>query len=378
LALTVRQILLVLLALLLPLPARALAPCSAEASSVGWSAPQVLDAHGASLSLDSLVTAIADDQVVFIAELHDRFDHHLNQLELICRLARRGPVAIGLEFFQTPFQAALDAYINDHGDLQRLLRDSEWFTRWGFDPRLYAPILRFARSQRIPLLALNVPAEIVAQVSRHGMQALDARARMQVPASVHEGPRAYRERLKKVFEQHPGSSQHRWQNFLAVQLLWDEGMAQRAADYLLEHPRRQLLVLAGEGHIAYGDAIPDRLARRIGGSRTVILQAHDAAPGPAAFDYKIDTRDQELGAAGKLGLQLDDSAGSVRISGFTSLSAARDAGLQTDDRIVSIDGLAITDYADLRLALWQKMPGHAVALTVQRGARTHTLMFELR
>ena len=40
-------------------------------------------------------------------------------------------------------------------------------------------------------------------------------------------------------------------------------MAERAARYLQEHPEKTLVVLAGGGHLEYGQGIPKRLLRRV-------------------------------------------------------------------------------------------------------------------
>jgi len=39
-------------------------------------------------------------------------------------------------------------------------------------------------------------------------------------------------------------------------------MAERAADYLQRNPKRRMVVLAGSGHLMYGQGIPKRLLRR--------------------------------------------------------------------------------------------------------------------
>ena len=46
-----------------------------------------------------------------------------------------------------------------------MLKQTEYFTRWRFDYRLYRPILRFARDQGLPLVALNVPRELTERVA---------------------------------------------------------------------------------------------------------------------------------------------------------------------------------------------------------------------
>ena len=373
---SLRHILLFLL--LLPGCSATAAPCSDAASRAQWTAPRVVTAAGASLDMAGLEAVLQTRRVVHVGELHDRYDHHLNQLEIICRLARKAPLAVGLEFFHTGAQRALDAYVNDHGDLDRLLRESEWFDRWRYDPRLYAPILRFAREHRIPLVALNVPGELIRRVAQDGLDGLTAAQRAQLPASIFQGPPAYRERLRRLFDQHPHGNAQDFQKFFQAQLLWDEGMAQQAANYLLAHPDRQMVILAGEGHIAYRDPIPDRLTRRIPVSSVLVLQSHEQAPSREAWDFQLATVKRSLPPSGLLGVRMDTGEGTVRIEGFTQDSAARDAGLSRGDLITAIDDSPVKSFADVRLALWRKHPGEAVRVSVRRDGTRHSVMLALR
>ena len=60
-----------------------------------------------------------------------------------------------MEMFQRPFQKVLDDYIGGKIDEAEFLKGTEYFKRWGFDYQLYRPILLFARSEKIPVVALK-------------------------------------------------------------------------------------------------------------------------------------------------------------------------------------------------------------------------------
>src|SRR6516225_12313535 len=63
-------------------------------------------------AMDSVVSQLAGKRVVFVGETHDRYDHHLNQLEIIRRLHQLDPkLAIGVEYFEQRFQSKVDDYI---------------------------------------------------------------------------------------------------------------------------------------------------------------------------------------------------------------------------------------------------------------------------
>lgn len=351
--------------LVLPAAVRA-EPCAVALAGTGWRPPSVVSGTG-DLDFEALAARLAQKRVVMIGEVHDRYDHHLNQLELICRLHRRHPdLAIGLEFFQQPFQDPLDAYVERHIDTREMLVKTEYYNRWQFDYRLYAPILEFAREQGIPVVALNAPQEISSKVAREGISALSDAERAQLPAQLdHNNLPGYRKRLRAVFEQHPEIQHMSFDKFVEAQLLWDETMAERAARYLKAHPQRFLVVLAGEGHVIRS-GIPARFARISGVEPVTVLQGQSKEIAPEDGDYLLLSEPVELPPSGKLGVMLDTRDDRVVVSDFSQDSAAKDAGILKQDQIVKLDGEFIASFADLKLTLMDKRPGDSVSVTVER------------
>ncbi|WPL17606.1 putative iron-regulated protein [Thiorhodovibrio winogradskyi] len=329
---------------------------------------QVLDLNSL-VGLDDLMGRIAEKDVIFIGESHNSYADHLNQLAIIERLHARGkPLAIGMEFFQQPFQPVLDAYVAGELSEHEMLKQTEYFDRWRYDYRLYRPILRFAREQGIALVALNLPRELTEKVGKQGMDALEPEERARLPAEIDASDPAYRERLKAVYEQHPQGPDSDFERFLSVQLLWDEGMAEQAARFLDTQPGTTLVVLAGSGHLEYDQGIPMRLKRRKPVETVTILNGTHHAFAPERADYLLFPLPLELPARGLLGVMLDTQAEGegVRIEGFSDQSGARDAGVKEDDRLVRIGGRAISDYADVRIAMVDAAPGDQLAVEVLR------------
>ncbi len=350
-------------------------PLPAEEGAKAPAADEVPDTHTqvvdpATLTgLDALVARLADRRILFVGESHDRYEDHLNQLAVLRGLqAGGGDLAIGMEMFQQPFQPVLDAYIAQEINEQEMLKGTEYFDRWRFDYRLYRPILRFAREQGIPVIALNLDRDITTKAGEAGLEGLDEGQRAQVPMDMDQDDPAYRERIKRAFDSHPKEGGKDFEKFLLVQLLWDEGMADRAATYLKEHPDKTLVVLAGQGHLEYGQGIPKRLLRRLPVTSAILLNGWPREMDPKAADYLLFPQSLELPATGRLGVMLDtDSQGSgVAIKGFSDTSGAAAAGIKEGDRIVQVGGVAVTDYADIRLALIDSPPGQKLPIEVER------------
>jgi uncharacterized iron-regulated protein len=333
---------------------------------------------------EDLIGILAQSRVVFVGESHDRFEHHLNQLEIICRLHRRNPeMVIGMEFFQQPFQPHLDDFVAGRIDTENMLRRTEYYNRWRYDYRLYEPIMNFAHRHGIAVVALNLPAEITGKVGAEGADALGEEERAGLPGSIDRSDERYRERIEAAFEEHPEAMRGDFERFLEVQLLWDEGMAERAAGFLVAHPETRLVVLAGTGHVIRS-GIPVRLTRRAPADTvSVVLQGgtHDSlSVDEKDGDFMLVSEMLALPPAGMLGALLGTEAGRVSIESFVDGSAAEAAGMQKGDRIVALQGRPVSDFAGVKMELLDKRPGDTVSVKVERktgDSSTETLDFDV-
>ncbi len=78
----------------------------------------------------------------------------------------------------------MDDYIAGRTTEQDFLRATGYFQNWGYDYRLYAPIFRFAREQRIPVRALNVPSALPSEVAKVGVAGLSEQQRAYLPKEI--------------------------------------------------------------------------------------------------------------------------------------------------------------------------------------------------
>ena len=317
-------------------------------------------------TLDGIIPELAKDRVVYVGEAHTAYGHHLSQLDIIRRLHEiDSNIAIGLEFFQQPFQQYLDDYIAGKLDEKEMLRKTEYYIRWAYDYRHYKPILDYAKEHGIPLIALNLPKEITRKVGTEGMDALTDEERAQIPDDIDESNALYKKRIKAVFYQHPHGEGRSFENFMQVQLLWDEGMAEQTAKYLLKNPKRQMVVLAGIGHLADGTGIPQRVNRRIPIESSIVLPADAVDVRPGVGDFLLYPEDAELPPTGRLGILLADDEKAV-VGGVLPGSPAAQAGLKKNDVILSLNGVSTEALVDFRIFLVDKKPGDKLDVIVRR------------
>ncbi len=333
--------------------------------------------------LDELILKLLSKQLISVGETHTNYGHHLNQLEIIRRLHAEFPgIAIGMEMFQQPYQSQLDAFIKGDLNERQLLETSGWYKRWGYDYRLYRPILDFAQKNHIPVVALNISTEIKERVSEVGLDGLSEEERQQIPPQIDRSDQAYEQRLREIYDQHPQMKKEDFDRFVEVQLLWDESMASQAAIWLKAHPGKKMILLAGTGHLLFGSGIPDRVKRRTPVESAIVLPADGLEVTREIADYVIYPPTATLPEAGLMGLFLEDVDNGVKISGLGSNSSAAKAGVKQDDVIQMLNGKKIATLSDIKIELLDKPPGEEVSLGVSRkglvwGEEIQEFTFEL-
>jgi aminopeptidase N len=316
-------------------------------------------------SLAEVLEKVADKKIIYVGESHDRFAHHLVQLEVIKGLYRRGKkIAIGMEMFQRPFQKGIDDYLSGRIDEREFLKNTEYFRRWRFDYNYYRPILEFAREAKIPVIALNAPREITDKISQGGLEALSADEKKGISAELDFSDQDYREKLKKVFDEHREFGAKIFDHFYQVQIAWDETMAESVDFFLRENPEAQMVVLAGSGHLAEGSGIPQRARRRNGQEYAILL--NDGPIEKGAATYIVFSGPAPFEGAPKLMVFLREEKGKAVIEDFSEGSVAEKAGLRKGDLVLSIDETPVQSYEDIRLEMFFKRRGEPVQVKIRR------------
>lgn len=214
-----------------------------------------------------LLKRLAQTQIVYLGETHDRAADHAAQRQILQALYQQQPqLIIAMEMFQRPAQSLLDRYLKEELTETELLKQSEYQTRWGFPWEFYAPILRFAKAQSLPVIALNTPTEVTRKVAQRGLHSLTWAERRFIPplSAIALAPASYRQRLRDIFVAiHQGkTSSMSFERFFEAQVLWDETMAERLAQAQRQQPNSLIVVLVGQAHLFYGEGIPQRVTRR--------------------------------------------------------------------------------------------------------------------
>jgi len=334
--------------------------------------PIVVETAG-SMTVAELMGELRSERLLYVGETHNAYADHLLQLEVLRGMAAQPErLALGVEWFQARFQPVLDSYLAGDIDEAEMLRQTEYYQRWRFDYRLYRPIIRFARENGIPIIALNASRELTDAISRVGINGLSADLRDQLPDSYDVNDKDYEAKLHEMFLAHDsrghgsGSDDSAFQRFVEVQLTWDETMAQHVAGYLNSNPEGRILVLAGKGHVGGRSGIPNRVTRRTGMQGRSIASFNPASRMFNTADYLVLANDQALPSPGLMRVLLDSREDGVFVDGFTHGSPAKAAGLEKGDLITAINGDPIRHFADVKIAMIDQAPGSDVEVTLKR------------
>ncbi len=334
----------------------------------------VLDVRHQS-TLDRIIPELIKHQVVLVGESHTSYSDHLNQLAVIKALHPYwSNMGIGLEFIQSPYQQALDQYIAGDLDDLGMLQATQWYRRWKYDFRLYRPIFHYAKKNKIPLIALNAPTELTKKISKVGISGLSNNDRRLLPKTITRS-KDYRERLLKIFQQHSHASysggNRKLDNFVDVQLAWDESMAMNAANAINSNKINKMVLLAGAGHVIR-QGIPVRLEKQLGTKPIIIV--NQLENDLSQIDYILQNVHEQLSPAGKIGILMEDDksntdtrSGTKRGVLIADVSKKQQNKLSKGDLILSIDSQKVNSPEDIKIILLDKLPGTTIQVSIQRG-----------
>ncbi len=322
------------------------------------------------LNFAGIMAQLATKQVIYVGESHTRFEDHKLQLRVVRDLLGQGKsLTIGMEMFPHAAQAALDSFINGDITEAEFLKQSKYFEVWRFDYRLYRDILNFARRHKVPVIALNVDKDYVSKVYKEGgISGLSPEEVAALPADRDLDVPGYRERIHEVYNLHPGREEKRFGGFLQSQAIWDEAMAQTIADYLGSHADRQLVVLAGLGHVVKDSAIPPRVARRRQMDQAVVMSSDGSAISPAEADYAVFMPPSPLPPQALLGIAMNQPKGGepLKIEDVVPQSPAAKAGIKKGDLVLALDDKTVEISDDVKIILLDKKVGDIVKVRIKR------------
>jgi uncharacterized iron-regulated protein len=224
------------------------------AGQVALSADQyrVYDAKGNPATIDDVIKALANNDVVFLGEQHDDAVGHAFQAEVfkraVAQYMNERTMALSMEMFERDVQIVVDEYLNGLITEAQFLSSSRPWGNYKWD---YKPLVELAKEKRLPVIAANAPRRYVNMVSRNGRTSLNALSKTAkkwiAPLPYGEPTDAYAKKFKALMGP-SGEAQMGLDNILASQTLWDATMANSVAKFLKDHKKPLVVHLNGGFH----------------------------------------------------------------------------------------------------------------------------------
>jgi uncharacterized iron-regulated protein len=238
-----------------------------------------------------VAAALGQARYVLVGESHGNACDHRAQARVLAVLAGAGrPPVVGLEQVDVTRQPVLGRFARGELDLEELPAALSWRERWGVPFDRYRPIFEIARGDRLPVVALNLPSELVREFGEKGAVGLSPERRALLPGEIVPPPPEQEARLREAFRAHHHSGsgpngEEPLARFARVQALWDTAMAARAVEAAGQFGA-PVAILTGTGHVERGWGIERRLARLDPGAEVVSILPWrgNGAPDPAEAD----------------------------------------------------------------------------------------------
>lgn len=208
--------------------------------------------NGQPQSLTQGVQQLAEADVVFLGEYHGHNGAHFFQARMLAELHSQQPdLVLSMEQFTIEHQATLNQYLKGAIGEATLVEQAE---AWPNYRASYRPLVEFARSHAMPVIAANAPADVVRCVGRVGAGYLDRigpSERAELPAEPFYSVPAYKDKFVAAMGQdnHGNAGGHLFQ----AQLLRDNTMAEAILEAHKARPGQQIIHINGtfhsEGHL---------------------------------------------------------------------------------------------------------------------------------
>lgn len=336
----------------------------------------------------TLLEHAAQARIVYVGETHDNPASHRLQLEILTHLQQSNPgnVVLAMEMFTPEQQDVLDRWTAGELAEKEFIKEVEWYQTWKMNYAYYRDLLSYARDNRIRVLGINAPKDLVRAVGMAPLEEQPEEIRERLPEFDFNDP--YQQAMARaIYADHPVSDSMK-DGFLRIQTLWDESMAENLSDFLASEQGqgKQAMVVAGGNHVSYGFGIPRRVFRRVPasylliGSRTIeiaegkqVERMDVTLPGfpMPPYHFMTYTRYENLPEQGvKLGVHLKEEENRVTIVSILPGSVAEKAGLLKEDILRRIDSIPVNEIFDLVYELNQRQPDDTATLIIERAGET--------
>jgi aminopeptidase N len=196
-------------------------------------------------------------RIIYVGETHNSLPIHDLQARIVEALYEQDRhLCIGLEMFPVTVQDVLTKWSLGVLSEEEFIREAQWYVNWNFNFAYYRRVFLFAKENRIPIVALNAPREIITKIRMSGWDTLRDDEKAIVPKLDLAHPE-HRQLIRAIFEGMEIPHQMRgagldmmFEGLYRAQSAWDHVMGTNAAKGVARE-QKKMVVLVGSGHVIY-------------------------------------------------------------------------------------------------------------------------------
>lgn len=320
---------------------------------------------GKALPFERMIQEMKPARIIWVGETHNSLPLHELQARVIEALyAQDRSLCVGLEMFPVTAQDVLTKWSLGFMTEEEFVREAQWYVNWNFNWAFYRRVFLFAKENKIPIVALNAPREIITKVRMSGWDALSDAEKTVVPKLDLAHPE-HRQLIRAVFEGMDIPAAMRgagldmmFEGLYRAQSAWDHVMGGNAAKSAVREGRK-MVVLIGSGHVIYnlGANLRAFQAGKLPFKTLVGVFIPKGKPGftvaRSISDYVLGVPEEERPAYPSVGLSFKKIKGleNLVVDAKPQDGVARGQDFEKGDVVLDVDGKAYGDVNELRTYL---------------------------
>lgn len=146
---------------------------SFQGMSKGQPAYAIYNSKGGEADFDKMLKMAEEKSYIFFGEYHNNPISHWLQFELTKALyaTKKGDLILGAEMFESDNQYILDEYLNGLISEKSFSEEVRLWPNYNTD---YKPLVEFAKANKLPFIATNIPRRYASMVYKKGVESLNS------------------------------------------------------------------------------------------------------------------------------------------------------------------------------------------------------------
>lgn len=208
----------------------------------------------------TVIERATEARFVLLGEIHDNEEHHFIQGMILDAMVKSGrKPALVMEQFDVEQQMQLNSIVQGNGTRSEKLRELSKLMRQGWNWPLYKRLVSSALEQKLPLVAANLPREMLREVARNGYDVLGTGEESRLALDSTWTPERNRQLSEEIAVGHCGKvADHMLQIITKSQRARDAVMA----DKMLMTRKTGAVGIIGRGHAREDLGVPLYLSAR--------------------------------------------------------------------------------------------------------------------